>query len=271
MALRASGAIVVILSMSACTDLGAVRDFAKLSSETAAYRGVVQAYAAHPTRMTRYRPSLAHVYAAQRAQREAQREGLIALQETLTTYMTTLGALAADEAVTFRTNPLVQAASKVGAIEPSAVASVTAIGDLLFRAAANAWRQREVARIIGDANAPIQSTINDLRTFVVAVGDEDRAERESLDQFYGVLERRSSDAAARQAVREWREWRDEQVIARSSGREAYLKALETIGRGHQLLYENRTRLSAEETIRQIRAVEAELRVAAELLRPLLPI
>lgn len=71
-------------------------------------------------------------------------------------------------------------------------------------------------------------------------------------------------------MREWRELRDREVSQQAAAREAYLKALEAIGRGHQLLHDNRDRLSVEETIRQVRAVEAELRVLAAQLRPLLP-
>lgn len=263
--------LAVGLLTAACTDLSAVRDFATLSAETGAYRGVVQTFAEHPARMVRYRPQLAPVFEANRAAREAEREGLIALQETLTAYMSSLGKLAADETITFQTAPLAQAAAKAGAIAPETVAPVSAVADLLLRAAAGAWRQREVVAIIDGANAPLQVIVAALKRTVGAVADEEAAERTGIEQFYGTLERRSSDPAARQAMREWREVRDGDVIAQRSSREAFLKAIDAIGRGHQVLYDNRNQLSLAETIRQIRAVEAELKTAAALLRPLLAI
>jgi hypothetical protein len=39
-----------------------------------------------------------------------------------------------------------------------------------------------------------------------------------------------------------------------------------IGEGHQTLHDNRDRLSAEETLRQIRAVNSQLRTIGRLLR-----
>lgn len=264
-------AAVAAIGVAACTDLGAVRDFAQVSAETGSYRAIVDSWEAHPTRMARYRPQSAALFAAQRAEREAQRDGLLALQEALTTYMASLGRLAADEAVTFRTATLAQAATKAGVFGANATGAVTALSDLLLRAGASAWRQREVAQVIGAANAPLQEIVAAARTFVrEGVAAQDEAERAAIAFFYGSLERGSGDRAARQAVREWRELRDREVSQQAAAREAYLKALEAIGRGHQVLHDHRDRLSVEETTRQVRAVEAELRVLAAQLRPLLP-
>lgn len=55
-------AAIAAIGISACTDLGAVRDFAQVSAETGSYRAIVDSWEAHPTRMARYRPQSAALF-----------------------------------------------------------------------------------------------------------------------------------------------------------------------------------------------------------------
>lgn len=254
-----------LLLLAACTDLSAVRDFSRLAAGTAEYGGIVQRYAAYDQRMQRYRPGFPTL-----AERRQQAEGLRALQGAVTEYMTALGALAEDAGVApASANPLAEAATRAGVLEPSLTPTVSALGGIVLRAATEGWRQRQVSTMIGEANAPLQSVIAALVRFVEATAQEDRDERNAAMTYYGLLERRSpSQPAGVAALKEWRELRLAEIDSRAALRRTYLEAMRKIAAGHQLLYDNRGGLSLAETQRQIRAVNRELQTIGRMLQRL---
>lgn len=263
-------AALLLLVSAGCTDLTAVRDFARTSSAVAESRPVIDSYAGHPSRMRQFfPPERALELQEQTRRREAQKEGLNALQHSLSLYMSSLGSLAADETVSFSTNPLVTQVNKVGIISAESVTAVSAAGDLLLRAAASGWRQRETSRIIGEAHPHVLRIIETLETFVAnATASDDAQALSAIDGYYGGLARRSRDPAGVAALAEWRAAREREVRDREPLRTAYIAALRKIRDGHQLLFDRRNDLSVEDTIRQIRAVESELREIGKRLDPL---
>lgn len=263
-------AIAFPLFIAACTDLSAVRDFAKTSSAVVESRAVIDGYVAHPSRMRAFfPPDRLALLEEQSRLRQNQKAGLEGLQQAIGTYMTTLGSLAADETVSFNTNPLVSQASKVGVIAPDLVGVVTAAGDLLLRAASSAWRQRETSRLIGDVHPHLVRMTDALRQFVTEAAAADDAQALSaIDAHYSLLIRRSRDPAGMAALGEWRIVREEAVRSREAARTAYLSALAKVRDGHQILFDRRNDLSLDDTIRQLRAAEAALRELGKVLEPL---
>lgn len=254
-----------LLLLAACTDLSAVRDFSRLAAGTAEQGAIVQRYAAFDTRMKRYRPSFPTL-----AERQEQARGLRALQSAVTEYMQALGALAEDAGVMpAAANPLADAATRAGVLDPSLTPTVSTIGGLLLRAGTEGWRQRQISSMIGEANAPLQAVIAALVRFVEATEREDRDERNAATVYYGLLERRSpSDQAGVAALKEWRELRLAEIDGRAGQRRTYLEAMRKIAAGHQLLYDNRNDLSLAEVQRQVRAVNRELQMLGRTLQQL---
>lgn len=257
-----SGLAAVLLLLAACTDLSAVREFSRQAANTAEYRGIVQRYASYGERRVRYGLPPIDV-----GDRQAQAAGLLAMQDAITAYMGALGTLADDRVVAVNANPLVDAAAKAGVVEPAASATVTALGDIILRAAAGRYRQSQIGDVIAAANPPVQDLTARLIRFAEATADEDREEANALRFFYGGLDRRSNDPAGKRALTEWRDLRIEQITARRPSRDAYIAGMRKIAEGHQLLYDNRGRLSVDETVRQVRAVNDQLqRIGRELQR-----
>lgn len=255
-----SGLAAALLLLAACTDLSAVRDFSRLAAGTADYRGIVQRYADYGERRVRYGLPRIDV-----GERQAQAAGLLAMQDAITTYMGALGALADDRVVTVSANPLVDAAVKAGAVDTAASSTVTALGDLILRAATGRYRQGQIGEVIAAANAPVQDLAARLIRFAGSTADEDREEATALRFFYGGLDRRSNDPAGKRALTEWRDLRLQQITARAPSRDAYIAGMRKIAEGHQLLTDNRGRLSVDETVRQVRAVNDQLqRIGREL-------
>jgi hypothetical protein len=265
--------LLPLLLVAACADLGAVRDFAKLSASTADYRALVQRYETQPDRVARYapRPPDATQLAQDRATRAMRVQPMLALQETLVTYMETLGRLAGDEAVAIDLNPLAAAAQKAGVVDAPTGALVSSVGDIILRAATGAARERGVRQMLEQGEAPVQAVIGRLRTLVGAFAEDDASERDRAATYYSFLARSSSDRAAQRAVSEWRDLRLAEIDSRAAGRTAYLAALDKISAGHRLLHARRDALSVSETVRQIRLLENELRVIGKNLQPLLPV
>jgi hypothetical protein len=254
-------AAAVLLLAAACTDLSAVRDFSRLAANTADYRGLVERYAAYGDRLAFYRERPVDV-----GDRAAQREGLLALHTALTGYMAALGDLADDATVAVSTAPLAQAAQKASLFDTAMTPRVQALGDIVARAATGRWRQRELARVIEDGNAPVQDITARLVRFAEGLAAEDLEERRIAAFTYDLAARRSNDPAGLRALREWRMQRLAEIDARAGSRDAFIAAMRRIGEGHQTLYDNRDRLSAQETLRQIRAVNGQLRTIGRLLQ-----
>lgn len=250
-----------LLLLAACTDLSAVRDFSRLAANTADYQVLVDRYATYGDRLAFYRERPVDV-----GDRAAQRQGLAALHTALTSYMAALGDLADDATVSVSTAPLAQAAEKASLFDPAMTPRVQALGDIVARAATGAWRQRELGRVIEAGNAPVQDITARLVRFAEGLAAEDAEERRIAAFTYDLTARRSNDPAGLRALREWRAQRLAAIDARAAARDAFTAAMRTIGAGHQTLYDNRNRLSAEETLRQVRAVNGQLRTIGRLLQ-----
>lgn len=250
-----------LLALAACTDLSAVRDFSRLAAGTADYRGLVERYATYGDRLAFYRERPVEV-----GNRAEQRDGLIALHTALTGYMAALGDLADDATVSVSTAPLAEAAQKAGLFDAAMRPRVQALGDIVARAVTARWRQHELRRMIEAGNAPVQDITARLIRFAEGLAAEDAEERQIAAFTYDLTIRRASDPAGIRALREWRMQRLAEIDARAAARDGFIAAMRRIGEGHQTLHDNRDRLSAEETLRQIRAVNSQLRTIGRLLR-----
>lgn len=88
--------VAVAVLLSACTDLGAVRDWAATSLRATQYNEVVATYADTPRRLAFYDRDAAAAWQEQAIVRQAQADALTQQLALVADYMAALAALAAD-------------------------------------------------------------------------------------------------------------------------------------------------------------------------------
>lgn len=261
----------VVLTVSGCVSLGAVRDFASTSSDAVQYSHLVSAYAGTPARLKRYEPqSQWPVLDRQTTEREAQRERLLLRQKLIQEYMDALGQLAADDLVSYdlvsddnQLDVLGNAVKNAKFDDQSEAAAFSAVSKLLVGAVTDRWRRGKVVSLIEQTEAPFQVVMEAMITIVgTDFGSDVANERVALDKYYGTLQREGKDPAGLAALAEWREMREAQLRDRDSAIASYTTVLKTIAAGHHKLYESRHELSKPEIKAEIHRYTRRLKEAS---------
>jgi hypothetical protein len=253
----------LLTAAAGCTNLSAVRDFARLSARSAEASVLVGRYAEFPERQKRFVPEAMHAGLNQESlRRAAQTERILLRHALVEEYMDALGRLSADDLVTYdhEIDALGKAASSGKFIAESDAGAFTAVAKLVFKAAADGWRRRQLRELIAEANAPLLEVIGALRQ-IVEHGFAGDAENETvaIQKYYQTLIRSSQDKAGIAAVEEWRDARLAEVGERRRTIADYAQALGQIAAGHQMLYERRDDLGGEETLLRINRHTRSLR------------
>src|SRR6266508_740250 len=262
------GAVVacLVLVVSGCANLGAVRDFASTSSDAVQYSHLVSAYAGTPTRLKRYEPqSQWPELDRQTTEREGQRERLLLRQKLIQEYMDALGQLAADDLATYdnQLDTLGAAVKNAKFADQNEAAAFSAVSKLLVSAVTDRWRQGKLVGLIEQTEAPFQTVMGAMVTIVEKdFGSDVANERVALDKYYTTLQREGRDPAGLAALAEWREMRDGQLRERESAISSYTTVLKTIAAGHHKLYESRHELSKPEIKAEIHTYTRRLKEAS---------
>lgn len=256
----------LVLAMSGCANLGAVREFASTSSDAVQYSHLVGAYAATPTRLKRYEPQSQWAELdRQAAERQAQRERLLLRQKLIQEYMNALGQLAADDLVTYdnQIDSLGAAVKSAKFADANEAAAFSAVSKLLVSAVTDRWRQGKLVALIEQTEGPFQVVMGALVAIVEKDFGSDLAnERVALDKYYTTLRREGRDPAGLAALAEWREMREGQLRDREVAIESYTIVLKTIAAGHHKLYESRHQLSKIEIKAEIQQYTMRLKEAS---------
>jgi hypothetical protein len=267
----------LLVSLTGCANLSAIREFATISSDAVAYRRLVSDYVAAPARGARYVPPPCTECARQTAERQRQEPLLLLEQEVLQAYMEALGALAADDLVDFSTDydALGKAAQNAKLIAANEAEAAGTIAKVLTKAATDHWRQRQLKQIIAQANAPVQVVVAGMQTIMSAFELEVDVEKTKADNYYRTLALEARErpcarcsAPSLAAIEEWQVLRVAEIGQRHRSVQGYRAVLSTIGAGHQKLFDERDDLASEDTLRQIKAYSRDLRKAYKALQEL---
>jgi hypothetical protein len=254
---------VLLLQAAGCANLTAIREFASVSSESAAYTTLVTEYVESPMRVKRYQPSARHAELERMAaERRVQREVLLLRHQLIQEYMDALGQLAADEAVVYdrEISALGRAATDAKFLDAKEGEAFSAVTRILLRAVTDGWRRRQLTRLVEDTNPHFQVVVGSLRTIVrQGFAADAENERVAINRYYTDLVRESRDRAGIEAVKEWQEVRLEGVGTRDKAIRAYAEILDKIGRGHQRLYDGRHDVSARAVLADLKGYSKELR------------
>lgn len=275
-------AITLVLAPG-CADLAAVRDFAKTSAATADYRQIVNDYVTSPVRQKRYQPersgpTLDLLY----KQREAQRPLLEGVQSVLVDYLNALAALAADDLTNVDDeieglSKALEQAQFVGdgdrQINTQTATAAAELARILIRAGLEQWRQRQVKKIVREADPPLQKVVAGLREivtvdFATSLRNEETAVEKPFEAWVAEAKSRNDPDAVPPVARILLSERLEGIESRRQALAAYAKVLTEIGEGHADLAKNVDRLRAEDVADQMRAYARDLKALYKAIQQL---
>lgn len=274
-ALTITGALCALL-LAGCANLGAIQEFAKTSADSAAYTKLTDEYINSPDTSKRYTlESEADKRAALDAlalQRKPQAARLLLMHQALSSYMTTLGELAADDLPEADTelDGMFDAAAKANYIDESTGAPLRSLTKVLAEAALNGYRQRELNKVIAAANAPLQQLIAHQLTIMEGYRESLAVERAMQVSHQRVLSAMARDKGREPVAAELIWERSNLTAAQFAQREQalpkYVDTLKQIAAGHQALYDNRDQLSSKEVAAQIKRYTKRIRAALKAAR-----
>jgi len=268
-------AVLLVSGLAACTNLAAVREFAKTSASSADFAQVVTDYESSPERQLIYQQEgeANERLKALAERRKDQAPRLLDCQKIIVDYMDALGDLAADEltSVDSELDGLSKALEEAGfigdadkVISKASASAAAAIAKVLIRVVQDGWRKGEVCKIVLEVNPHLQEALAgmkevldlDLRTSL-------QNERAAIEKRFGAWTASAkangdpdgappvSRVLLAERVREID--RMEQLLDR------YLTVLNIIANGHLDLAENIDSLTTEETIVAIERHSKDLR------------
>jgi hypothetical protein len=249
-----SGAILLLLS--ACADLKGIRQFSEVSADTASYTALSIDYVKSIERQKRFQDQSRHADLDRIIKdRKQQQDALLGLHRGVQEYMTAIGALAADELVSYDSaldsfSKNLKSA-KVPHLDDKSVDAFSALIKLIAKAASDAYRQKQLNLIIGDSNTDFQTLISSMSDivgldYISSLEDEEAA----VDKFYQKIIVISDNAPPQQAsiqlLKESWQAKKDAIVVKKQSCALYAKSLKKIGEGHQLLYQNREKLTAKQ-------------------------
>lgn len=227
-------------------DYTPVRDWAGVAGHLAVYPEVVT------------RPGAAQVVSP-------AADAINAMQQALATYLQALDTLAADGLLMIREDPLAAYAPRVASTSPKGAEAIQTLGALLRDRGRSLARAPQLRATIREADAPVQALIVAMQEAITAIEPTEAATAEQARARYQRLLREARDEPSRQILRDLAALYEAASANRAAAIKNYQTVLADIARGHALLKERVSNLTQEETARQIRAAEAELRRAGARL------
>ena len=278
--------LALLVLCSSCANLAAIQSFAASSAKTAEYTEVVDAYVNQPRALFRYWYSSVEdpaerekakkleeeIIESQRQEREAQRARMLALHQAVTEYMNALGRLAANEAIQYDQEyaALERAVGDPAFAERARDASAVAgLAKLLIEAATRGYQRRQLRKVIGQAQAPLQDVLGALDQITSDVLEELALVEGQMEKYYLHAERTApaDQAAFSSAVLAALRERDAFRLGRKrDAASAYSNALSEIGKGHTALYNQRDKLNRSSLLREIEWYAVEIRSQLNVMR-----
>ncbi|MFA5924575.1 MAG: hypothetical protein WC856_25355 [Methylococcaceae bacterium] len=252
--LSASG--VILLLLSACADLKGIRQFSETSADSAGYTALSIDYVKSIERQKIFQDQSRHADLDKIIKtRKEQQDALLGLHRGVQEYMTAIGALAADELVSYD-NALDSfsknvKSAKLPHLDDKSVDAFSALTKLIAKAATDAYRQKQLNLIIGESNTDFQVLIASMSDivgldYVSSLEDEEAA----VDKFYQkiivIADNAPPQQASIQLLKEIWQAKKDSIQAKKQSCILYAKSLKKIGEGHQLLYQNREKLTAKQ-------------------------
>ena len=255
------------LLIAACApDYTHVRDWAGTASFAADYPAVALGRAPEPDPILRPAPAALPANAGQNQPAEAPNSaGIVAMQEALATYLTSLSTLAADGVLPYPEDPFVELAARAGQASEPGGRAVAELGALLRRSTRINARAPQMRATIAAADEAVQTLVTALSDAIVQTEPMATQARLDLAATYAQMEREAREPGTRQSIRHWAALFDREFAAQAAVRMQYRLVLTRIAEGHTLLKARAGHMTQEETARLIRAQADRLQRASAML------
>jgi hypothetical protein len=185
--------------------------------------------------------------------------------------MNSVGALALNQAVNFDqpVASLGRGLNRTGLLADTDTEAAAALAALLARVITDGQRQQQLRQLLAAANPPLQQLLVSIRAIVRdgMVADLE-VERELVQRFYSNLLLRpgNPEEPVAEVLAGWARAADLAAVDQRSARAGrYLRAIDAIARGHQLLCDGRNRLTQREFQTQLSAYARALLTAYQSL------
>ncbi|MGD0627196.1 MAG: hypothetical protein ABSB32_21150 [Thermodesulfobacteriota bacterium] len=251
--------LIFALGVSGCVDLKAIRAFSEISSQAAAYTTFTDDYVRSIERQKSYQPedqqeNLEPII----KEREAQRDVWLAIHKEISAYMTALAKLSSDHIISYD-NSLGEMSRKMETIKDEngkqffkkeEVDAFGGLARLLAKAATDSYREKELKEIIESSNKDFQVIIALLKRFMeMGYVESLKNEKVAVKKYYEDLIEAAKLNPDQQAAIEFLSIdRQGAIDKKRKAAESYVKILNKIGEGHQLLYDKRSQIESSKKL-----------------------
>jgi hypothetical protein len=277
--MRAWIILEIMVITSGCVRTGGVGSYARAAGETAAeFPALAKEMPASCVRLEGYREAREGKGWADGADLEkscADRERAVrravAVDRVLASYFAALGALADGKVVKYDASidDLADALEDDAKLDRKKVRAVGDLAAFTASVATDGYRHLELTRVIQDQNANVAAVIDALTDIV----GHDYAnildlEAAGMDAFYraAIVEGAEREPLAAILVRDRRDERAAKLKEKRAALDAYVKALATMKKGHQRLYDSRRDLDAKRLAGELADYAAQLEKMIPALR-----
>lgn len=273
--------VAIVVVVGGCVSTGGVGRYAKAAGETAAeFPALAEDMTASCVRLESYRearegkgwgwPERADLEKRCAARERAVRRA-VAVDRVLARYFAALGALADDKVVKYGASidDLADALEDDAQLDQEKVRAVSDLAAFTASVATDGYRHLKLTRVIEEQNANVAAVIDALTDIV----GRDYAnildlEAAGMDAFYrtALMEDAEREPLAAILVRDRRDERAERLREKRSALDAYVKALATMKKGHQRLYDSRHDLDAKQLVGELADYATQLEKMIPALR-----
>tara|TARA_R110002020_G_scaffold260835_1_gene475172 strand:- start:144 stop:1010 length:867 start_codon:yes stop_codon:yes gene_type:complete len=171
---------------------------------------------------------------------------------TIEGYFEGLGQLSHNELTTYSSDAVIGALSTEGlgplTIDESTATAFASLSNTLLRASTDFYRRKKLAKYIEEANEPIQVLLENFEVIISTnLKGELRFKRERLYTYYMDMKMSRTVLSEYEKGKATADYYHalEVIKQKEKELEVYGKSLSEIAKGHQLLYENRNKLSVK--------------------------
>jgi len=257
--------LLLLLVLGGCANLKSIRKFSEISSESATYTAFTDDYIKSVERQKRFQDQSQYQKLDKIIkEREAQRPGLLAFHKEVSEYMSAIGELASDEIISYdksldeMSDAIENIRDRDGKqlFKKEQIDAFRALSKLLAKAVTDAYRQHKLKEIIELSNNDFQIVINALKKFIeIGYIESLYNEKVVIEKYYKkiitIAEHSPPQHAAIELVKDKFFEKNDEVGKKLIAADSYIKILDKIGKGHQLLYDNRNHISSEQLLATI--------------------
>jgi hypothetical protein len=261
------GGLLLILGLTGCADLAAVREYARQSAQLDGYAELTHRYRNTYQRERPYLFGEARERAAELDRRRSEvYADLIRLHTSVTTYMETLGKAAGEDSFSLSEpagallEPLAER-PELG-MNAELVRQYGKLAQLLTGWMTAVHQRHAVQEMIRQANAPLQAVLSGMeRLVVIYEKTHENEQRIILDLLSMELAMADPDEQRLLvALGRAREQKLQQAYEQVKGQyPAVRETIQAVAEGHQSLYDNVTDLTAREVVSEIQTISKELK------------